>query len=362
MPPTTVGPLNDRQRAYTDYIRASSVTLGVLIDNILDLATVDAGIAELRPELQDVAALVDKARAGLAATFPEIDGEKPLNLVVDIARRPAAVHRRRHPHRAGALQPAVERRALLRAGRRDPALGHRAAASACCSSSRTRAPPMTDEMRAAILERSDDAGLAGRQRGAGLGLAIVRAFVNLHGGTISVERREPRGSRVIVSLPRDGRALAGAAESSLTPQTLFLADDDATAALGAASPRVLRPGDLVLLEGDLGAGKTALARAIIRTLVGDPRLDVPSPTFALVQPYEANGRRCSMPTSTGCGDPREVDELGLFDRADAIVLVEWPERAPELAARRHWQRHGSPFRPAATAVSATVDFDDGRTL
>ena len=78
------GTLNERQRAYTDYIRASSVTLGVLIDNILDLASVDAGIAELRPELQDVVGLVDKARAGLSATFPEISGERPINLVVDI--------------------------------------------------------------------------------------------------------------------------------------------------------------------------------------------------------------------------------------------------------------------------------------
>ncbi|RYE86692.1 MAG: PAS domain-containing protein, partial [Hyphomicrobiales bacterium] len=79
------GELNERQQSYTDYIRASSVTLGVLIDNILDLATVDAGIAELRPEPQDIVALVDKARAGVAATFPEIDGEHSINLSVDIA-------------------------------------------------------------------------------------------------------------------------------------------------------------------------------------------------------------------------------------------------------------------------------------
>ncbi len=79
------GDLNDRQRNYTDYIRASSVTLGVLIDNILDLATVDAGIAELRPEPQDVAALVEKARAAVVATFPQIEGERSINLRVSIA-------------------------------------------------------------------------------------------------------------------------------------------------------------------------------------------------------------------------------------------------------------------------------------
>ena len=70
---------------------------------------------------------------------------------------------------------------------------------------------MSEEMRAAILERVDSQNIAGRQRGAGLGLAIVRSFVNLHNGTISVEKREPRGSRVIVSLPRFA-AIAGAAE------------------------------------------------------------------------------------------------------------------------------------------------------
>ena len=81
----TAGALSERQRSYTDYIRASSVTLGVLIDNILDLATVDAGIAELHPELQHIPTLVEKARAGLAATFPDVEGERSLNLVVDIA-------------------------------------------------------------------------------------------------------------------------------------------------------------------------------------------------------------------------------------------------------------------------------------
>jgi signal transduction histidine kinase len=66
-------------------------------------------------------------------------------------------------------------------------------------------------MRAAMQDRNEPAGGMARQRGAGLGLAIVRAFVSLHGGTISIEKREPRGSRVIVSLPSDVE-MAGAAE------------------------------------------------------------------------------------------------------------------------------------------------------
>ena len=114
-------------------------------------------------------------------------------------------------------------------------------------------------------------------------------------------------------------------------ERIFLADDEATAALGVHLAGTLKLGDLVLLEGGLGAGKTALARAIIRALAGDPSLEVPSPTFALVQPYEANGVPVLHADLYRIANPRETEELGLVDRSDAIVLIEWPERAPELA-------------------------------
>ena len=112
----------------------------------------------------------------------------------------------------------------------------------------------------------------------------------------------------------------------------LLPDDDATAVLGAELAATLAPGDLVILEGDLGAGKTALARAIIRTLSNDPALDVPSPTFALVQPYDTPKGAVLHADLYRLGDPREVDELGLLDNPNAIVLVEWAERSPEIVA------------------------------
>ena len=112
----------------------------------------------------------------------------------------------------------------------------------------------------------------------------------------------------------------------------FLPDDAATAELGASLARELVAGDIVLLEGDLGAGKTALARAIIRSLAGDPDLEVPSPTFALVQPYDTPAGPVLHADLYRLGDPREVDELGLLDNPKAIVLVEWAARAPELVA------------------------------
>lgn len=112
----------------------------------------------------------------------------------------------------------------------------------------------------------------------------------------------------------------------------LLADDAATHALGVELAQRLQPGDLVVLEGDLGAGKTALARAIIRALADDPALEVPSPTFALVQPYQTGRGPVLHADLYRLGDPREVDELGLLDNPGAIVLVEWAERAPEIVA------------------------------
>jgi signal transduction histidine kinase len=194
----SVGPLTDKQKSYTDYIRASSAQLGVLIDNILDLATVDAGIAELRPEPQDVRALIEKARAGLTATFPEVDGERPLNLRVDIPEDLP-------PLFADGTRIVQILYNLLSTAARFSEPGGLVSLSVISRGGRMLftieddGAQTSEEMRAALSQSPD--ATPGRQRGVGLGLAIVRSFVHLHGGTISVERREPRGSRVVVSLP-----------------------------------------------------------------------------------------------------------------------------------------------------------------
>ncbi len=203
------GGMDARQKEYIDYIRASSVTLGVLIDNILDLASVDAGIAELNPERLDVPALIDKAKAGITATFPEVSGEAP-NLVVDIEPDlPPFIA-------DGTRIVQVLYNLLSNAARFSPpggeirlSVGHRAGRMLFIIED--EGPGLTDEMKSAILTRLDTPQPGGRQRGAGLALSIVRTFVNLHGGTISAEKRDPKGSRIIVNLPLDS-ALAGVAE------------------------------------------------------------------------------------------------------------------------------------------------------
>jgi tRNA threonylcarbamoyl adenosine modification protein YjeE len=136
-------------------------------------------------------------------------------------------------------------------------------------------------------------------------------------------------------------------------QTLMLEDDAATARLGEKLAPSLAPGDLVLLEGGLGAGKTALARAIIRTLLGDPALEVPSPSFSLVQPYEGNGVNVLHADLYRLADESEIGELGLFDQPEAIVLVEWPERAPSLAERANLTI-GLAIPPGGAGRTATV--------
>lgn len=120
----------------------------------------------------------------------------------------------------------------------------------------------------------------------------------------------------------------------LDPQiSLILADEAATGRLAAAIAVASRPGDLILLAGDLGAGKTAFARAFIRTRAGSA-IDVPSPTFTLVQTYDLPGGSIWHVDLYRTARTAEARELGLDEAlADAIVLIEWPERlGPALGA------------------------------
>ncbi len=107
-----------------------------------------------------------------------------------------------------------------------------------------------------------------------------------------------------------------------------LADEQATARLAGQIACLAGPGDQILLHGELGSGKTAFARAFLRALADDDALEVPSPSFTIVQSYELAHGRASHLDLYRIGSEQELDELGLAELRAGILLVEWPERAP----------------------------------
>ena len=108
---------------------------------------------------------------------------------------------------------------------------------------------------------------------------------------------------------------------------MILPDPAATEAFGASLAPVVRAGDVIALSGPLGAGKTSIARGLLRALglAGE----APSPSFAIVQPYAPPEVRVPVlhVDLYRIEDPAEIDELGLDEADDAVLLVEWPERA-----------------------------------
>ena len=112
---------------------------------------------------------------------------------------------------------------------------------------------------------------------------------------------------------------------------MSLPDESATERLGATLAERLRVGDVVGLQGELGSGKTTLARAILRAAAGDPELIVPSPTFTLVEVYETARGTFWHFDLYRLEAPEQVFELGWEEAlAEGISIIEWPERLGEL--------------------------------
>lgn len=140
--------------------------------------------------------------------------------------------------------------------------------------------------------------------------------------------------------------------------TINLPDETATAALGARLGALARAGDVVALEGDLGAGKTTLARGLIRSQLG-PETEAPSPTFTLVQTYPGPRFPIWHFDLYRLENPGEVRELGLEEAVDGLALIEWPERlgrnlpSARLEVRLSLEGSGR--------IARLVDFDDWST-
>ncbi len=122
---------------------------------------------------------------------------------------------------------------------------------------------------------------------------------------------------------------------------ILLPDLAATGALAGRIAPLLGPGDMIALYGSLGAGKTAFARALIQLMTGDESADIPSPTFTIVQTYEAvNGVAIWHVDLYRIERPRDISELGLDDAFDeAVTIVEWPERLGNQLPVNHLAIH-----------------------
>lgn len=116
---------------------------------------------------------------------------------------------------------------------------------------------------------------------------------------------------------------------------IHLPDPNATAEFASRLALLLEAGDIVLLEGDLGAGKSDVARTIIRTRLNAPHEEVPSPTFTLVQTYPMTDGseiwHCDLYRLSG---PNDAIEIGLLDAfGQELCLVEWPNRLGEAVPK-----------------------------
>jgi tRNA threonylcarbamoyladenosine biosynthesis protein TsaE len=133
--------------------------------------------------------------------------------------------------------------------------------------------------------------------------------------------------------------------AAIATRLIELADLAATERLGAQLSALARPGDAILLDGPLGVGKTALARSFLRTATGDPALEVPSPSFTLVQTYDSRLGRVHHFDLWRIEGPGALAELGWEEALGDVVLVEWPDRLGE-------------WRPMH-ALTAELHFADG---
>ncbi|QNP46757.1 tRNA (adenosine(37)-N6)-threonylcarbamoyltransferase complex ATPase subunit type 1 TsaE [Sphingomonas sediminicola] len=122
-----------------------------------------------------------------------------------------------------------------------------------------------------------------------------------------------------------------------------LADEQATEALGRLLARAARAGDVITMSGPLGVGKTALARGFLGALGHEG--EAPSPSFAIVQPYEDLEPPVWHVDLFRINDVGELEELGLEAAADGVLLIEWPEKAGDQA----WPQ----------ALGLTLEFAEG---
>ncbi|MBY0250892.1 MAG: PAS-domain containing protein, partial [Methylobacterium organophilum] len=194
----TVGALNERQREYADHIMRSSAALLVIINDILDLASIDAGSLELQREEVDVQATVEAAVRGIEDRL----AESHITLALDVPEDIGSVHadgKRVRQILFNLLSNAV---GFSDAGQRVEVQARRTAQELLLSV-RDHGRGMPPEIADSVFNRFESHTLGTRHRGVGLGLSIVRSFVELHGGRVLLETAPGSGTRVTCTFPTD---------------------------------------------------------------------------------------------------------------------------------------------------------------
>lgn len=202
-----IGPLNERQAEYLDHISTSSSILLTIVNDILDLATVDAGIMRLDAGVVDIRTLVSEAGEQISDRLKE----SGLRLEIDIASAPAEMvgdHQRLKQILFKLLMNAAN---FAPDGSTVELVCKRDGSDTVFTVSDS-GPGIPEEARKDVFARFETQGQSGRRRGAGLGLSIVESFVGLHHGTVSIEGREGGGATVVCRFPSDKPLARAAAE------------------------------------------------------------------------------------------------------------------------------------------------------
>lgn len=126
-------------------------------------------------------------------------------------------------------------------------------------------------------------------------------------------------------------------------KTVTVSDQKGTETLAGQLAALAKAGDVILMHGTLGMGKSAFCRAYIRALAGNPHEEVPSPTFTLVQIYELDPVPVWHFDLYRLSDPEEIHELDIEDAfADGVSLIEWPDRLEYLTPQDRLDIHIEP--------------------
>jgi signal transduction histidine kinase len=201
------GPLSTRQREYVEHIGSSSSVLLTIVNDILDLATVDAGIMQL--EISEVQ--VDRAISSAAELVAERLQEHAIKLEINAATAPASFHGDEVRVRQ------ILYNLLINAANYAPesstvTLTCRQTAGGIEFSVHDDGPGMPPDVLDLVFHRFESRVNGGRRRGAGLGLSIVKSFVELHGGSVRIETGKGKGTTVVCVFPDQPSGVREAAE------------------------------------------------------------------------------------------------------------------------------------------------------